>query len=171
MLASTKPKSLTAAFVSSVKEPGKYHDGKGTGLFLLVKPSRARSWVQRIVVRGKRREIGLGSARFLSLAEARELAFANKKVASMGGDPKAERDRARAVLTFEEAARAIASAWRPLILSYRKTCTTGHRTMRVRSARLPIALVVTGQACFGPLWWARPVSRWKTSLYLRGSSF
>mgnify|MGYP000517745452 CR=1 FL=1 len=87
MLASTKPKSLTAAFVSSVKEPGKYHDGKGTGLFLLVKPSGARSWVQRIVVRGKRREIGLGSARFLSLAEARELAFANKKVASMGGDP------------------------------------------------------------------------------------
>lgn len=106
MPASTDPKSLTAVFVNSVKEPGKYHDGKGTGLFLLVKSSGARSWVQRIVVRGKRREIGLGSARFLSLAEARELAFANKKVASMGGDPKAERDRVRAVLTFEEAARA-----------------------------------------------------------------
>lgn len=46
MPASTEPKSLTAAFVSSVKEPGKYHDGKGTGLFLLVKSSGARSWVQ-----------------------------------------------------------------------------------------------------------------------------
>ena len=105
MATATKPKSLTAAFVASVKAPGKYHDGKGTGLFLLVKPSGSKSWVQRIIVRGKRREIGLGSATLVGLAEARDLALSNKKVASTGGDPKAERDRARAMLTFEEAAR------------------------------------------------------------------
>jgi hypothetical protein len=57
----SKPKSLTAAFVSTVKEPGKYHDGKGMGLFLAVKPTGGRFWVQRIVIRGKRRELGLGS--------------------------------------------------------------------------------------------------------------
>ena len=44
----TKPNGLTAAFVSSAKQPGKYHDGKGTGLFLLVKPTGGRFWVQRL---------------------------------------------------------------------------------------------------------------------------
>ena len=37
--ADAKPKSLSATFVSAAKAPGKYHDGKGTGLFLLVKPT------------------------------------------------------------------------------------------------------------------------------------
>ncbi|MCP5039097.1 MAG: DUF4102 domain-containing protein, partial [Rhodobacteraceae bacterium] len=59
-MARTARKALTAAFVASIKEPGKYHDGKGLGLFLLVKPTGTRSWVQRITIRGKRREIGLG---------------------------------------------------------------------------------------------------------------
>lgn len=99
------PKKLTAAFVSSARDPGKYHDGKGTGLFLLVKPSGARSWVQRIVIRGKRREMGLGSPPVVSLAEAREQALDNKRVARAGGDPLSDKRQARAVLTFAEAAR------------------------------------------------------------------
>ncbi len=97
-------KALTAAFVSSAKEPGKYHDGKGTGLFLLVKTSGAKSWVQRIVIRGKRREMGLGSPPVVTLAEAREQALENKRVARAGGDPLAQKRKAQAVLTFEEAA-------------------------------------------------------------------
>ncbi|MFD0982813.1 tyrosine-type recombinase/integrase [Tropicimonas aquimaris] len=100
-----KQKSLTAAFVNSVKEPGKYHDAKGTGLFLLVKPNGSSFWVQRIVIRGKRRELGLGSPPVVSLAEAREEALNNKRVARSGGDPLAEKRRARAVLTFKEAAQ------------------------------------------------------------------
>lgn len=111
-----KRKSLTAAFVSTIKEPGKYHDGKGTGLFLLVKPTGGRFWVQRIVIRGKRRELGLGSPPVVSLAEAREQALANKRTARLGGDPLAERRRAQAALTFEEAARRahaeLAPTWR-----------------------------------------------------------
>ncbi|NDR59201.1 tyrosine-type recombinase/integrase [Pseudoruegeria sp. M32A2M] len=107
MPAEIKPtrKALTAAVVSSVKEPGKYHDGKGTGLFLLVKPTGGRFWVQRIVIRGKRREMGLGSPPVVTLAEAREQALENKRIARAGGDPLAEKRKARAVLTFEEAAR------------------------------------------------------------------
>lgn len=96
---------LTAAFVRAVREPGKYHDGKGTGLFLLVKPSGSRSWVQRIMVRGVRRELGLGSPPVVLLAEAREAALDNKRCAYAGGDPRAERRKARATPTFEEAAR------------------------------------------------------------------
>lgn len=62
---------LTAASVKNFAQPGKYHDGEGVGLFLLVKPSGAKSWVQR-VIRSKRREIGLGAYPLVSLAEARE---------------------------------------------------------------------------------------------------
>lgn len=96
-----KPR-LTAAMVRSAG-PGKYHDGGGTGLFLRVDPTGARFWIQRIVIRGKRREIGLGSFPLVSLAEAREAALENKRLAFRGGDPLAERRKAREVLTFADA--------------------------------------------------------------------
>lgn len=62
-------------------------------------------WLLRTIVRGKRRDIGLGGLKIISLAEAREKALAYRKIARDGGDPLAERNRARAtVSTFAEAA-------------------------------------------------------------------
>ena len=43
-------------------------------MFLYVKPEGTRSWIQRLVIRGRRREMGLGAVGLVSLAEARELA-------------------------------------------------------------------------------------------------
>jgi len=43
------------------------------------------------MVAGKRRDIGLGSARIVSLDEARELALRNKRIARSGGDPLAQK--------------------------------------------------------------------------------
>lgn len=57
------------------------------------------------MIRGKRREMGLGSPPIVSLAEAREAALDNKRSARNGGDPLAEKRKAKAILTFEEAAR------------------------------------------------------------------
>lgn len=91
---------LTARRVDTVTEPGKYHDGGGTGLFLRVWPSGSRQWVQRITIRGKRQEIGLGSPPAVPLATARKLALDNKGVAMLGGDPLSDRRKAREVLTF-----------------------------------------------------------------------
>ena len=45
---------LTALSIKSVGEPGKYHDGGGTGLYLRVDQGGAKFWVQRIMVNGKR---------------------------------------------------------------------------------------------------------------------
>ncbi|MGI9394955.1 MAG: tyrosine-type recombinase/integrase, partial [Boseongicola sp.] len=108
--------NLTAAFVNAVKDPGKYHDGKGTGLFLLVKPNGSRFWVQRLTIRGKRREMGLGSPPVVSLAEAREQALEHKRTARAGGDPLAEKRKAKRILSFEEAARKthveLSSTWK-----------------------------------------------------------
>ena len=59
---------LSAAFVRTA-EPGFYCDGHG--LNLRVDPSRARQWVQRLVVRGRPRMLGLGGYPVVSLAEKR----------------------------------------------------------------------------------------------------
>jgi integrase len=95
-------RALTAQFVRTVKAPGKYFDGHG--LILRVQSNGARQWVQRIVIRGKRCELGLGNPSLVSLAEARELALDNRKLARAGGDPLQAKRQAEAVLTFEEAA-------------------------------------------------------------------
>ena len=94
-------KALTARFVETVTGPGKYFDGQG--LFLRVQPNGARQWVQRISIRGKRCELGLGSPPAVSLATARTLALENRGAAMLGRDPIQEKRDARAGLTFEAA--------------------------------------------------------------------
>lgn len=98
-------KVLTAQAVKNATAPGKYFDGHG--LYLRVEASGSRFWVQRIVIRGKRTELGLSSPSLVSLAEARGLALENRKLARAGGDPLQARCEAKAVLTFEEASRSV----------------------------------------------------------------
>ncbi len=96
--------ALSAAFLRSAP-PGRYADGNG--LYLFVQPSGTRSWIQRLVVRGRRRELGLGSLALVSLAEAREKALANRRLAREGGDPLAEKRRAEGIPSFAEAASRV----------------------------------------------------------------
>ena len=95
---------LSAQFVKNAP-PGFYCDGNG--LNLRVDPSGARRWIQRLVIQGKSRTLGLGGYPLVSLVEAREKAFANRKLARGGGDPLAEKREARDVPTFEEAAELV----------------------------------------------------------------
>lgn len=104
-------KALSARFVQTVTEPGKFFDGHG--LILRVDAHGNKSWVQRIVIQGKRRELGLGSVDFVSLAEARAAAYENRKLARTGGDPLQDRRAQRQIQTFEEAARAIYEMLKP----------------------------------------------------------
>ena len=71
-----KAEALTAATVKAAA-PGRY--GDGNGLYLVVRPTKARFWVFRYTLRGaKMREMGLGRAgtdkAAIPLAEAREKA-------------------------------------------------------------------------------------------------
>ena len=97
-------KRLSAAFVRSAP-PGRHCDGNG--LYLYVQRTGTRSWIQRIVIRRRKRELGLGSVHLVSLAEAREQALANRKLARAGGDPLAEKHRSVGVPTFAEAAKRV----------------------------------------------------------------
>lgn len=94
---------LSAALVRNAKKPGKYHDGGGTGLYLRVERNGSRFWIQRITIRGKRRELGLGSPPVVTLAMAREQAIDNKRLVRAGTDPLAEKRKAREALTFAQA--------------------------------------------------------------------
>lgn len=64
---------------------GKYEDGGG--LRLVVAKSKAKKWVLRFTINGKRREMGLGGYPDVSLAEAREQAAKYRKQAKSGIDP------------------------------------------------------------------------------------
>ena len=98
---------LTAAKVKAVTEPGRY--GDGAGLYLNVAQGGSKSWVQRIVVSGRRRDIGLGGYPTVGLAEARTQAAANRIAVSAGRDPVAEKRRAPKP-TFKEAAHQVHQA-------------------------------------------------------------
>jgi integrase len=120
---------LTVTTIKSAK-PGRH--GDGGGLYLLVKPTGAKSWLLRVQADGRRRDVGLGAAdvlprvpgevrpiddvpllhrRVLSLADAREKARQLRELAKAGRDPVVERDKDRqGVPTFEAAARAAHTA-------------------------------------------------------------
>lgn len=102
-------KALTAVQVRRLSAAGRYADGNG--LHLVVDPSGARRWVLRTVVHGRRRDIGLGGLKIVSLADARELAAQYRRIARDGGDPLQERRKSRKIVpTFEEAARHVYEA-------------------------------------------------------------
>lgn len=92
---------LTARTVAGLKDPGRYADGGN--LYLRVSPTGAKRWTFLYTIGArKNRELGLGSAATVTLAEAREKATAARKLLVNGIDPKTEKRE-------EEAAREIAS--------------------------------------------------------------
>ncbi|MDE0363123.1 MAG: integrase arm-type DNA-binding domain-containing protein [Rhodospirillaceae bacterium] len=101
---------LTAAAVRAASRPGLHGDG-GT-LYLSVAPGGSKSWIQRVTVAGRRRDIGLGGYPVVSLAKARTRAMANRVAIADGIDPLAEKRRANTP-TFRAAAVATFEANRP----------------------------------------------------------
>ena len=101
---------LTVAKIRALTKPGMYGDG-GT-LFLRVARGGSKSWIQRLAIDGKRRDMGLGGWPLTTLTEAREAAFENRRLARRGGDPLAAKRKAQ-VPSFREASKATFEANRP----------------------------------------------------------
>lgn len=80
---------LTAKQVANAG-PGYHPDG--AGLYLLVTKARSASWVFRYRWQGRPREMGLGSARIFTLADARVRAAEPRRALAEGRDPIAERN-------------------------------------------------------------------------------
>jgi integrase len=100
------PKSIEA-----IKEPGLY--GDGGGLWLRISRHGGRAWTFRYMHQGKAREMGLGRAADISLAEARQKASKERQLLAERRDPlevRAQEAAARAAeaartITFEKFAR------------------------------------------------------------------
>jgi integrase len=110
---------LTALKVLKIRKPGYHADGGG--LFLQVSQAGGKSWIFTYSLRGRSREMGLGSlSRGVSLAEARNQRDTYNKLLRDGIDPIEHRKRQRteaalnerATITFKEAAAAYTAAHR-----------------------------------------------------------
>lgn len=112
---------LSALEVKRLVKPGYHAVGEVPGLCLQVVESGARTWVLRVTVGSKRREMGLGGYPAVTLADARTKARELRERASDGADPVAERLAARsarraaqaAAMTFDECAKAYITAQAP----------------------------------------------------------
>lgn len=185
---------LTAAKVRNAK-PGFGPSGKpvkrayqdGDGLFLLVSPGGAKSWMLRVQADGKRRDIGLGAAdidnlgrtafgkddsrhsdlplmlrKSLSLAEAREKGAALRKLAKAGKDPKVERDRQRVkVPTFAEAViethNALMSGWSDRTAKAFKASLEEHANPRLGALKVDAIGSAEVIAALALIWNDKPV--------------
>ena len=174
-LTGTKPtgrhpqKALSASFLRSAP-PGRHADGNG--LYLFVQPTGTRSWIQRLVIRGRRREIGLGSLALVSLAEAREKALVNRKLAREGGDPLAEKRRTRGIPTFAEAAVRVLeqkqAGWRSRGHA-REWLSSLRRVAFPRIGKVPVSEVTSADVLeiLTPIWHRKAETARRVRLRLR----
>jgi integrase len=153
-----KAAGLTAAKVRTAK-PGRY--GDGNGLYLFVRSTDARFWVFRYTRTGRMREMGLGSARTFSLAEARTTAADLHRKVKLGIDPLAERDAlavaAGQAVMFEEVADSYIAAheagWRNP--KHRQQWRNTIDTYAVPTlGKLPVGTISTGDVMLvlDPIW-------------------
>ena len=104
---------LTVRKIETAKGPAKLVDEHG--LYLRVSPKGAKTWIQRLTIRGRRTDNGIGHYPAMGLAEARAAAFERWKTTKAGGDPREAGSRP-STPTFAEAAQAViaihAPSWR-----------------------------------------------------------
>ena len=148
---------LNARAVATITKPGRHADGGG--LYLSISPNGGRRWVFLYRWHGKPTEIGLGSARDVTLARARELAGHARAKLAEGHNPKDVR-RPSGGATFGECADRVIEAMRP---SWRnvKHAAQWEMTLQVYGAalrRLPVDKVTTDDvlSVLKPIWNEKP---------------
>ena len=107
-----KAAELSPLSISRLKEPGLWAVGGVAGLYLHVNARGARSWILRVVVGDKRRDMGLGGYPDIGVADARQKAREARLKIEQGVDPILLRKQAKSELmalqatdkTFEQAA-------------------------------------------------------------------
>jgi integrase len=156
---------LNARVVATLTKDGRHADGGG--LYLSISSNGGRRWVFLFRWHGKPTEIGLGSARNVTLARARELAAQARAKLAEGINPKDVR-RPLAGATFGECADRLIEAMRP---SWRNNKHGAQWEMTLRDyaaplRRLPVDKITTDDvlSVLKPLWNEKP----ETASRLRG---
>jgi integrase len=157
---------LTAAMIETLP-PGMHYDGDG--LYLQVRGERWRSWIFRYTLNGRTRYAGLGSARKITLSDARRKAREHARSVGNSVDPLEAKcgekqalalDEARRV-TFREAADRYVGAhrdtWRSDKHRRQWDATLGTYVFPV-FGKLPVHTIDTGLVLkvLEPIWSAKP---------------
>ena len=100
-------KKLSAQYLNSNLDAGRYYDDNGTGLNIHVRKSGSKNWSQRLRINGKQIELGLGSYPIVPLTEARSLAAKNKALSAQGINPKTHKEKPTIIPTFAEIADTV----------------------------------------------------------------
>ncbi|MDB4221608.1 integrase arm-type DNA-binding domain-containing protein [Amylibacter sp.] len=100
-------KKLSAQYLNSNLDAGRYYDDNGTGLNIHVRKSGSKNWSQRLRINGKQIELGLGSYPNVPLTEARSLAAKNKALSAQGINPKTHKEKPTIIPTFAEIADTV----------------------------------------------------------------
>ena len=149
---------LAAARVKTLSKPGRYGDGEG--LYLNIAPGGSKSWVQRITIEGRRRDMGLGGYPAVSLARARRRAADNRAAVADGRDILSERRRP-ATPTFREAALTVHETNRPRWRNAKQTrnwIQTLERHAMPTLADIPVDRIGREEVLgvLTPIWTTRP---------------
>lgn len=166
---------LSAFFVKKHQEPGYYLDG--AGLYLQISSSGTKSWIFKFTLNGRTREMGLGPEHTISLADARDLAVAQRKLLREGKDPIIERDNMLAAaklaisrrVTFDECAHQYIEAhkaeWKNA-KHYDQWVSTLAAYVSPHIGALPVSDVDTGLVlkCLEPIW----TTKTETAVRLKG---
>ena len=146
-----RPDMLTQKFVDSVKVPGRFGDRRGGhGLSLLVTPDSiggvSKAWSQRMLWADTQVTIGLGSARHVSLADARDRAGRNYFAMKDGKDPR--RHKRPTGTTFaqvtERAITNLRPRWKPGTDTEKQMRTLMGRYVLPHIGRMAVDAITTG---------------------------
>jgi integrase len=157
---------LNARSVATITKHGRHADGGG--LYLSISPNGGRRWVFLFRWHGKPTEIGLGSARDVTLARARELASRARAKLTEGINPKDAARRPLEGATFGECADRLIEAMRPAWRNAKHAAqwVTSLRDYAAPLHRLPVDKITTDDvlSVLKPLWNDKP----ETASRLRG---
>ena len=135
--------------------------GDGSGLYLRVKPSGAKSWVLRVQHMGKREDIGLGGYPLVTLATAREKALGLRRLAREGENARAFRDKGRVrTPSFAEAMKAtheeLSKGWSTKHADAFKASLNQHIVPKIGSTRVDQIGSAEVVAALAPIWNDKP---------------
>jgi integrase len=158
---------LTAIKVQKIKGPA--YEPDGGGLYLQVGEGDGKSWIFEFSLRGRRREMGLGSLSRVGLAEARAERDRCNRLLREGIDPIEDRKRKRAEvaltdaksITFAQAAAAYIATHRAGLKSAKHAkqwATTIATYAEPRLGKLNVADINTGliRQVLEPIWTTKP---------------
>ena len=122
-------KELAALTVARITAPGLHFVGIVPGLALQVTAAGARSWTLRVVIGGKRRDMGLGGYPEVPLAQAREKGRNARELIRQGIDPIARQQAAASAL---RASVADALTFKQCATAYMKAHAAGWKSAKHR---------------------------------------